>query len=86
MPGTLVNLFDDLVHQAIGIGIDIVILHLERCTAFVGRYPVGTDRTSRPSTYLIAVLERDLRDKVRRFRFLQRQARSAANLLQTHNA
>lgn len=29
MLGTLMNLCDDLVHQAVGIRIDIVILHLE---------------------------------------------------------
>ena len=46
MPSTLVNLSDDLVHQAIGIGIDIVIFYLERCSAFVGRYPVRTNRAA----------------------------------------
>jgi len=62
-------LSSDVAHESVLVGIDVIILHLERCTAFVGRYPVGTDRTSRPPTYLLAVLERDLRDKVRLFRF-----------------
>jgi len=47
MPGTLLNLSGDVVDQGIGIGIDVVILHLERCTAFVGRYRIGTNRASR---------------------------------------